>query len=100
MSDELKMQPELKAKWVAALRSGEFKQGKERLEKDGRFCCLGVLNRIQGNENGDRGTIAVWERPVGISSETRRRLEGMNDGHGNFKQRSFKYIADWIEKHL
>ena len=38
------MNTEIKAKWVAALRSGEYKQGKNRLRnKDNNFCCLGVL---------------------------------------------------------
>jgi hypothetical protein len=47
---------EIKAQWVAALRSGEYKQGKWRLRLDAspatgkpwadgkpRYCCLGVL---------------------------------------------------------
>lgn len=29
--------------WLAALRSGEYKQGRGVLKEDGRFCCLGVL---------------------------------------------------------
>jgi hypothetical protein len=29
-------------KWVAALRSGEYEQGKGALHLDGRYCCLGV----------------------------------------------------------
>lgn len=30
--------------WVAALRSGEFKQGQQALQRpDNTFCCLGVL---------------------------------------------------------
>lgn len=42
------MNPEIKAKWIADLRSGEFQQGQRRLAKiqpDGsiRHCCLGVL---------------------------------------------------------
>jgi hypothetical protein len=42
------MDKELKAKWVAALRSGDYKQGHTTLRakvKDApdRFCCLGVL---------------------------------------------------------
>ena len=37
------MNTEIKARWVAALRSGEFEQGKEYLNRDGRMCCLGVL---------------------------------------------------------
>ncbi len=38
------MNPDIKAQWVEALRSGEFKQGKGVLQRsDGKFCCLGVL---------------------------------------------------------
>lgn len=38
------MNQEIKAKWVAALRSGEYKQGKTYLQnRDNTFCCLGVL---------------------------------------------------------
>ena len=34
----------VKAQWVAALRSGKYKQGKHRLRSDAdEFCCLGVL---------------------------------------------------------
>ena len=32
--------------WIAALRSGQYKQGRFRLERDGRFCCLGVLCHV------------------------------------------------------
>ena len=35
------MTPEQK-QWIAALRSGAYEQGTEWLEKDGKFCCLGV----------------------------------------------------------
>lgn len=31
-----------KTRWVAALRSGEYKQGKKALTCQGTFCCLGV----------------------------------------------------------
>jgi len=37
------MVPEIKAQWVAALRSGEYVKGRNHLQKDGKFCCLGVL---------------------------------------------------------
>lgn len=37
------MNPEIKKDWVAALRSGQYKQGQNRLHADDRFCCLGVL---------------------------------------------------------
>jgi hypothetical protein len=29
--------------WLAALRSGKYEQGKKRLECNGAYCCLGVL---------------------------------------------------------
>lgn len=29
--------------WLAALRSGEYTQGKERLHINGAYCCLGVM---------------------------------------------------------
>lgn len=39
------MNPEIKAQWVAALRSGKYKQGKNVLHNvdAGTYCCLGVL---------------------------------------------------------
>lgn len=37
------MDPTVKTEWLAALRSGDYKQGRRALNKDGEFCCLGVL---------------------------------------------------------
>lgn len=37
------MKPEIKARWVAALRSGEYQQGSDFLNCQGNYCCLGVL---------------------------------------------------------
>lgn len=39
----LTMNPELKKKWVDALRSGEYAQGKSYLRSRHSYCCLGVL---------------------------------------------------------
>ena len=33
--------------WVDALRSGKYEQGKLSLFKDGKYCCLGVLQELQ-----------------------------------------------------
>lgn len=50
MSDTIAMNPEIKAQWVAALRSGEYEQAKGVLsiqqpviDPKWRHCCLGVL---------------------------------------------------------
>ena len=38
-----KLVPEFKSAWLAALRSGEYEQGKKFLRRDyNEFCCLGV----------------------------------------------------------
>lgn len=38
-----RIDPETKAEWVAALRSGKYEQGKYTLRTpDNKFCCLGV----------------------------------------------------------
>lgn len=37
------MQIELKQKWIEALRSGKYQQGRNWLNADDKFCCLGVL---------------------------------------------------------
>jgi hypothetical protein len=45
------MNPQIKQKWVSALRSGEYQQGKYRLHTKDKFCCLGVLCDLYGKEN-------------------------------------------------
>jgi hypothetical protein len=51
------MNPEIKAKWVAALRSEEYKQGKKVLNNGvGNFCCLGVLCDLYAKENSVQWT--------------------------------------------
>ncbi|MDM0024118.1 hypothetical protein [Variovorax saccharolyticus] len=43
------MNKEVKAKWVAALRSGKYEQAHGELRGDeNAFCCLGVLCEISG----------------------------------------------------
>ena len=61
-----RMNPEIKAKWVAALRSGEYKQGTCFLRKDypdryaPDFCCLGVLCDIAAKEGIIDWEIQTW----------------------------------------
>lgn len=45
-----KMNPEIKAKWVAALRSGEYVQTQAVLRTGDGFCCLGVLCDLYDKE--------------------------------------------------
>jgi hypothetical protein len=47
---------DIKERWLIALRSGEYHQGKEWLKNDGNFCCLGVLCDLHAKETG-----TYWE---------------------------------------
>lgn len=119
------MKPEVKAQWVAALRSGEYKQGRTQLHtEDGCFCCLGVLCDL-GVKTGalepptlSRGLLASYgygrershyklpleirewaglpEYPGVTLAGENRDLAGIND----FDRKPFSEIADLIEAQL
>lgn len=115
------MNKKIKQKWVAALRSGDYKQGIGRLRLGDKFCCLGVLCDIFIKETGQSewinncsfvnkdGTetdsflpycVSVWaglrstNPSVNMSGE-RVWLSVMND-----QENSFSYIANKIESLL
>lgn len=100
------MDAELKRKWVAALRSGEYEQGQFALENAGRFCCLGVLCKVQGwptvqmgdDSAGSRIDSALYNPihdAVGDTGVVRGLAEKNDDD-----DLSFTEIADYIEANL
>lgn len=105
-----KLPIEFKEKWVAALRSGEYKQGRMGLysESENSFCCLGIGCIISGLEKNKligkpyvSGRLAGGLVPtaiVGYGSQNSlvRTLAEMNDLHN----KSFSEIADYIEENL
>lgn len=107
----------MKAKWLKALRSGEYKQGRELLKtKDGKYCCLGVLAEINGHlkENGCVLLEYVVEhRPSQIYTAGILDTDGgswRNDVQGTVLEQAmemndsfehdFNSIADYIEENL
>jgi hypothetical protein len=46
------MKADIKAKWVADLRSGKFPQTDSVLRNDEGYCCLGVLCDLYSRETG------------------------------------------------
>jgi hypothetical protein len=53
MTAPKKMNKRIKARWVKALRSGRYKQGRNMLRTDdGKFCCLGVLCDLHSKSTG------------------------------------------------
>ena len=47
------MNPEVKTKWLDALRSGLYDQDRGRLRTEAGFCCLGVLCDLYAEEHKD-----------------------------------------------
>jgi hypothetical protein len=99
------MDKEIKEKWLKALRSGEYKQGRNLLYQskiDGteeRYCCLGVLCDVL---NVPREEIIAKSRSVNVydltgvglmSINEARRLSDMNDSGSSFEE-----IAKVIEE--
>ena len=58
------MKADIKTKWLAALRSGQYEQTEGVLRNGDGFCCLGVLCDIYAQETG-----VEWHKPgwVGFS---------------------------------
>jgi hypothetical protein len=120
------MKPEFKTAWIAALDSGEYRQGTAWLNQiDKGYCCLGVLCEVAGAQWSESPrTSECWykENPTvmvddgccaliignkgeltsagleyfGISRDDQNLLIHMNDQKGY----SFAAIADWIHDHL
>ena len=102
------MDAQTKDKWIKALRSGEYEQGDSFFEKDGRFCCLGVLCAVLGQPTAldpSAGHYSNFAAINGIlADKDQHELMRRNDGYGGprFSQprQSFAEIADYIEQHL
>lgn len=54
---------------VSALRSGEYKQGKFYLEKDNKFCCLGVACKV-AQKNGIKINCNEYGQLIGRTLRT------------------------------
>lgn len=116
--------PELKVKWLEALRSDKYEQGRSHLRTaDNRFCCLGVLCDVIDPTRWTARRGSSWlymDRegfvPIDVATKTGMRssllgalgdddtsdtdacqfhLSAMNDNGSSFAE-----IADWIEKKL
>jgi hypothetical protein len=121
MMRDNRMNARIKDLWVAALRSGKYRQTKRVLaDKDG-YCCLGVLCevaiqdgmnlRVDPNYHRDDMTVKsydgattvppqkVWMDWAGMPEANPyvaySSLATLNDGG-----KSFKFIADIIEREL
>lgn len=115
-----KMNPAIKRKWLAALRSGEYMQGRRKLRHAGRFCCLGVLCNLHAQAHPEIAAkevlASMYLGESDLLPDEVRAWAGLDDRYGNLdvgndslidlndgsgcRQHSFSEIADVIEAHL
>lgn len=123
----MKMPKKLKAKWLKALRSGEYGQcGGTLTDGKGNFCCLGVLQHVASGGSCEVGDAKDsdflsmpsqdWYAKNGIIHDDKHHIESqlicMNDGSVDFDEiannthvrgtdaKSFKQIAKYIEQNV
>lgn len=101
----MKMNPEIKQKWVEALRSGRYKQEKGALlvqaSGGAGYCCMGVLCEIVDGLPPFKGQVfpteTTWKTCGGLElMGLENTLSLMNDQEG----KTFPEIAQWIEENL
>lgn len=90
------MDKKLKDKWVKALMSGKYEQGRDCLVSGDRYCCLGVLGDVYGYPRLEfdaylHDTHLERELPNEIQCE----LAGLND-----EGIPFPVIAGFIQENL
>lgn len=107
------MDADIKTKWVEALRSGDYTQGKSVLQNcNGDNCCLGVLARVNGApmetiNNYNEFSIPVGSEIMGFTSMVPAGYCGLSDDditelimQNDVQRKSFEEIAKYIEENL
>lgn len=101
-----KLSKSLKKRWVAALRSGKYRQikgylyGREHDATRRGYCCMGVLALTMGlpkKEFEDKGFLSCMKDPKChvLSNAVESELSGLND----VVEMPFDLIAQVIEDH-
>ena len=109
------MNPKIKLRWLNALRSGEYQQGRYALLRDvngkEEFCCLGVLCDLHARATGRYWTerldsaVLSFDGHADLPSRATERWAGVSGASSplanmNDKGKTFAHIADWIQKNL
>lgn len=92
------MNAEVKEKWLAALRSGDYRKAKGRLSRGrNRRCCLGVLRDLVGGDERDwHSNLSLdTEDRVGLNYSAQYELVDLND-----RRRGWGPVCDYIEGRL
>lgn len=99
MEKKYSLPKEFAEKWVAALRSGDYKQADQKYydRSTDCYCANGVGYKIQGAIFNENGTInSSGPRLIQIPMSLWEEVVYLNDTNG----RTFSEIADWIEANV
>jgi hypothetical protein len=103
IQEKPKLPKHLGRPWLDALRSGKYEQTTGQLERDGKYCCLGVYCVVHELtiENGgldvfDDGLHGYHFLAKHIGDSMVTKLYDLND----VKKKSFVEIADYIEQNI
>jgi len=97
------------AKWLKALRSGDYEQGKSALYNDNKYCCLGVAGAICGYQekldSSEGEACYLDEINVEDVPEELTIACGLDNfvwvlSRMNDDGKSFEEISEWIEKNV
>lgn len=91
---------EARKKWIEALRSGKYEQGKDRLRVGNRFCCLGVAVDLFDSKKWYHSDLCYTGYIEALAlPEIVRKAYGLTDHLGSFEFNSLpKTIQEKIEK--
>lgn len=88
------MKKEVAEKWVAALRSGDYEQGKYSLRNaSGQYCCLGVLCEITGvkKTGTDEEGATKYGDSNGYLPPSASKLSGIDISNGSFNGKPVRW---------
>lgn len=101
------MKREIRDKWVAMARSGEYKKGTGQLKSvmnngEACYCIDGLLALACGYKDRTLNRVRWFniKKRAGISTVLFEALWRMNDGAGYGPRLSFPELADWIEANV
>lgn len=89
------MNEEIKAQWLAALRSDKYEQGMGYLKINGKYCCLGVLcdlakkagivtETVEGNVSRFRSTTLDSDTEISVLPVAVRNWAGLVNSNPGF----------------
>lgn len=100
----MKLNKELMTRWIKALESGRYRQGREALKQTDnsghvRYCCLGVLQKLEPKIKPEDDYVldkASVHKILGCDLD-QLHLTDLNDGvYG--KPETFKQIAQYLRE--